>query len=233
MVLHQMKNKDKKIYTCPMHSEVESGKGGKCPKCKMDLVKVKAESVNLGGKFKKSTLNNKLRYIVISAFLLSLIWFLWVVWYKVILHKTPDVHYHAGFIVVKDNRQENFADFKFMKFEPCTVDNGNNHQESEEDKQLEKAHLHDNIGDVVHVERNGAKWKDLFTNIKYGLNYSEAEAYINGNKVSGFQNRPIEAYDSLVVFIGTRNDFDQFLSKTVTREHIQEAESKDEGYGGH
>ena len=93
--------------------------------------------------------------------------------------------------------------------------------------------MHDNIGDVVHVERNGAKWKDLFTNIKYGLNYSEAEAYINGNKVSGFQNRPIEAYDSLVVFIGTRNDFDQFLSKTVTREHIQEAESKDEGYGGH
>ena len=26
-------------YSCPMHSEVKSGKPGKCPKCGMDLVK--------------------------------------------------------------------------------------------------------------------------------------------------------------------------------------------------
>lgn len=29
-------------YTCPMHPEVKSGKPGKCPKCGMDLVLVKA-----------------------------------------------------------------------------------------------------------------------------------------------------------------------------------------------
>jgi len=27
------------VYSCPMHPEVKSKKGGKCPKCKMDLVK--------------------------------------------------------------------------------------------------------------------------------------------------------------------------------------------------
>jgi predicted Zn-ribbon and HTH transcriptional regulator len=27
------------LYTCPMHADVTSDKPGKCPKCKMDLVK--------------------------------------------------------------------------------------------------------------------------------------------------------------------------------------------------
>lgn len=27
------------VYVCPMHSDVTSDKAGKCPKCKMDLVK--------------------------------------------------------------------------------------------------------------------------------------------------------------------------------------------------
>jgi Cu(I)/Ag(I) efflux system membrane fusion protein len=33
------------VFTCPMHPEVKSHKPGKCPKCKMDLVK--KEGVNI------------------------------------------------------------------------------------------------------------------------------------------------------------------------------------------
>ena len=32
------------VYVCPMHSEVKSDKPGKCPKCKMDLVKQEPDS---------------------------------------------------------------------------------------------------------------------------------------------------------------------------------------------
>ena len=34
-------NKEKKIYTCPMHSVVRKDKPGTCPKCGMTLVPVK------------------------------------------------------------------------------------------------------------------------------------------------------------------------------------------------
>ena len=47
MCTDKMKKMDKKkktkvvaaVYTCPMHKEVVGVKGGKCPKCGMDLVK--------------------------------------------------------------------------------------------------------------------------------------------------------------------------------------------------
>jgi transcription initiation factor IIE alpha subunit len=34
---------EKTMYTCSMHPEVKSDKPGKCPKCGMDLIKVKME----------------------------------------------------------------------------------------------------------------------------------------------------------------------------------------------
>src|SRR5690242_18124426 len=73
----------------------------------------------------------------------------------------PKVHFHAGFVVFKDDKKLSFSDYKYMNVKPCMVDD----KDEEEDPQLEKAHLHDNVGDVVHSEQNGAKWKDLFTNI--------------------------------------------------------------------
>ena len=36
--------KVEKTYTCSMHPEVVSSKSGKCPKCQMDLVEVKAQT---------------------------------------------------------------------------------------------------------------------------------------------------------------------------------------------
>ena len=37
-----------------------------------------------------------------------------------------------------------------MRIKPCTEDE--EHEDSDEDIQTEKAHLHDFVGDVVHVE---------------------------------------------------------------------------------
>lgn len=38
-----MTNNAKKIYTCPMHPEVERDKPGLCPECGMNLIPAKKE----------------------------------------------------------------------------------------------------------------------------------------------------------------------------------------------
>src|SRR4051812_30234652 len=74
-----------------------------------------------------------------------------------------ELHYHAGFQVYENGKQKSFADIAYMHDKPCT---GKKAEEEKEDEQIEKAHLHDLVGDVVHVHRENATWGDLFKNIK-------------------------------------------------------------------
>ena len=138
-------------------------------------------------------------------------------------------HYHAGFAVYKDDKKIDFMDFKYMVVKPCSLDK-RERKESDEDNQIEKAHLHDMTGDVVHVERENSKWSDLFKNLKYNIDYGSITAYINGKKVDNIQNLVIHPYDSLVVLIG-KNNAEKPLSNAVTIKHIKEAEKRSENCG--
>ena len=141
-------------------------------------------------------------------------------------NQAPKVHYHAGFVIFKDNKQVDFSDFKYMVVKPCTTSK-TEEKETPEDNQIEKAHLHDLVGDVVHVERENSKWSDLFTNLKYNMDYSKTTAYINGKKVDNFQDLVIQPYDSLVILIGS-SDAKTALSKAVKVTHIKDAEKRSE-----
>jgi len=185
------------------------------------------------GVVKEKSINRKLLYIITPIFLLSLIWFSWVFWIKVIPHETSKVHYHAGFIVVKNNQQESFTNLEYMNIKPCTDDENSNNELLEEDEQIEKAHLHDNVGDVAHVESTNPLWRDLFINLKYPLDNQEVIAYINGVHVNNFQDQPILPYQSAVIFIGENNDTQKFLSQAVTKEYIQSKEVVSEDCSSH
>ena len=132
-------------------------------------------------------------------------------------------HYHAGFVVFENNKKIDFSDNKYMYIKPCLT-NANEEKETKETIQIEKAHLHDNVGDIVHIERKGAVWGDLFTNIKFPIDYSKAVAYINGKVVPNFKSQPIKAYESLVLFIGDNDK--SLLSQAVTKEYIENQEAK-------
>ena len=125
-------------------------------------------------------------------------------------------HYHAGFVVFQNNKKLEFSDMKYMSVEPCVLNN--KHEDSAEDIQIEKAHLHDNVGDLVHVERTGPIWKDLFTNIHYSLNYAKTTGYINGKQVNNYQFQSIKPFDSLVVFIGKSDQ--KLLAQAVTKGYM-------------
>lgn len=132
------------------------------------------------------------------------------------------VHYHAGFIVFENEKKLDFSDTKYMFIKPCTLDGEEN--EEMEDSQLEKAHLHDNVGDVIHIEEEGAVWSDLFTNIEFYVDYSKVTAFINGQKVSGFETQSIKSNDSLVLFIDYVDE--KLLSQAVTTQYIEDTAKK-------
>jgi hypothetical protein len=134
-----------------------------------------------------------------------------------------DIHYHAGFRVFLDGAQEDFSGPQYMSLAPCSDQN------LQEDEQLEKAHLHDRNGHIVHVHRDGAHWKDLFRNIHYPIEgKGSITAYINGNRVANILEEPIQPYESVIILIGKHGDPKTYLQKAVTRREIIAAEKKSE-----
>lgn len=138
-----------------------------------------------------------------------------------------EVHYHAGFVVFDNGQKVDFSGSKYMYIKPCSVNQSQNLTVAEQ--QLEKAHLHDGVGDVIHIEAAGAKWKDLFTNIGFSVNYASVSGYVNGNLVPDFQDTPINPYDSLVLFIGPVDK--NLLSQAVTKDRILQVEKTSVGCG--
>ena len=138
-------------------------------------------------------------------------------------NNAEEIHYHAGFIVYRNNEQVDFSDLKYMHVEPCSEEE----EEHEEDEQEEKAHLHDGIGNVAHVHRNNAYWRDLFTNIGYELT-EPITGFVGGKPVENILEETIQPYQSVVIFSGENIDVEEKLSNSVTREQIEQAEQKTE-----
>lgn len=140
------------------------------------------------------------------------------IYFKFFMNKIPEkeVHYHAGFIVFNNGQKVDFSNVKYMTISPCGVKGKS--EKGGTNIQIEKAHLHDGVGDVVHVEAADSKWGDLFMNINYPIDYSKVTAYINHQKVDDVKDYPIKPYDSLVLFAGDVNM--DLLNQAVTKDHI-------------
>jgi hypothetical protein len=169
----------------------------------------------------------KIIYILFAAIILGSVGIIFRDNIRAILFPVKVLHYHAGFQVYENGKLKSFADIRYMHDKPCT---GNPSPEELYDP-MERAHLHDLVGDVVHVHREHVTWGDLFTNLKYPVDESNAEAYVNGHKVNGILSYPIKPYDSLVLLIGTHGDPKQYIAKEVTKAHVQQVEKGSETCG--
>lgn len=126
--------------------------------------------------------------------------------------KHPAVHHHAGFTVYINGVRQDFAQTKYMNFAVCS---DHQHKATKEEEQIEKAHLHEMVGDVVHVHRSGATWGDLFENIKFELP-SNVYAVVGGEVVAEPLASPIEDNTSVVFVVGEKPDD----MEIVTKDHI-------------
>ena len=81
--------------------------------------------------------------------------------YKISQVPSAPVHYHANFAVFEGGKQVDFSSPEFMHISPCTEN------EVHSDDPNENVHLHDGIGNVVHVHADSISWKTLFETLKY------------------------------------------------------------------
>lgn len=177
-------------------------------------------------KREKTCYNSHMKKIFIAVCLLIILGVTWFIILPKTLLKPKPVHFHAGFQVYKDDKLVDLTGPTHMHEEPCTV-NGKPIDNPNANEQEEKAHLHDHVGDVAHVHRTNATWRDLFTNIKYPLS-NDVTGYINGKKIPNILDKKITAYDSAMFFVGKHSREAQLLKHAVPVSHIKDIEKRSE-----
>ena len=144
--------------------------------------------------------------------------------------KAEDVHMHAAFVLVENGQAVDFSAAQYMHIKPCGDSESQGKKLSPEAEQLEKAHLHDGAGDIVHVHRAGATWRDLFMNLSVTLS-SEITGSVDGVAVEGILDRTITPYSRVLIVQGISTDTERFLSAVPTIERMKEVEQQSEGCG--
>lgn len=89
--------------------------------------------------------------------------------YKTSKVSSSPTHYHANFAVFEDGKQVDFTSPELMHIAPCT--DGDSHS----DDPYENVHLHDGVGNVVHLHMDGITWKTFFESIQYWSRLEQAQ----------------------------------------------------------
>jgi hypothetical protein len=140
----------------------------------------------------------------------------------------PQHHIHAGFHIYQNGQALNLSLPEYMHTTPCTI-NEVQPTVSPTEVQLEKAHLHDNVGDVVHSHRTGATWGDLVTNLK--LHLTNPFGYINGIYFENILEQPIRDYDQVLITDTELPNVAQALKNLPSLEDIRVVSRSSESCG--
>ena len=140
-------------------------------------------------------------------------------------YKSDDVHYHANFaLYINGNREEFQGAQYYSEAAMCEA--------STVVTPISRAHMHDNVNNVVHVEDHAVTWGQFFTNLGWTLGPNaliapDGTAYIasgdqklhimlNGQDYTGLGNMAntvIKDQDKLLVSFGDES------SATVNQEY--------------
>jgi hypothetical protein len=132
-------------------------------------------------------------------------------------YKPNDVHYHANFALYINGQREQFKGIQYYAdIEICTA--------STDMTPAGRAHMHDEVNNVVHVEDHAVTWGQLFANIGWymgptfisspdGTIYAEngdnkLNVIINGQDytdIGGVANTVIKDQDKLLVSFGSES----------------------------
>ncbi len=153
------------------------------------------------------------------------------------------VHYHANFAVYLNGQREEFKDiFYYIGGESCT---------GEAEHQMTpyaRAHMHDRVNDVIHIEDEAVTWGQFFQNIGWVIDpklvrtpeqllladsQNKVTFMLNGEKVDSIVSRVIGDKDRLLADFGsTTNEALQKEFQTIASTAEQYNGSKDSGTCG-
>ena len=123
-------------------------------------------------------------------------------------YRPERTHYHANFAVYINGQRETFADPALYE------ESGAACSEEAQMTPHERAHMHGNVNDVVHVEDQVVTWGQFFTNLGWvvdakliqtpSLMYVADQDHkisfiLNGEKTDNVSNRVIDDLDKLLV----------------------------------
>ena len=131
-----------------------------------------------------------------------------------------DVHYHANFALYINGKREEFKSGQYYtEIEMCKQKNVIVPQE--------RAHMHENINNVIHIEDHAVTWGQFFTTVHYYLGPTSIAApddnvyslsgdsklhlILNGQDytdLGGLQNTVINDKDKLLVSYGNYSDME-------------------------
>lgn len=126
------------------------------------------------------------------------------------------VHYHANFAVFVDGEREQFKGMQYYEeteASSCSLE----HVESP----AERAHMHSNVNDVVHVEDHLVTWGHFMQNLHFDMGddflktpdkvYTNGDQgkmsfMLNGQKVDSVEDKIIQDKDKLLVSFGNETE---------------------------
>ena len=135
------------------------------------------------------------------------------------MYEPETVHYHANFAVFINGRQEKFSGARY--YEETDIMSAPTCSTGTAGTPLERAHMHDGVYNVVHVEDHLVTWGNFFQNLGWGIgnNYlattdsvlmpDEANTLVfmlNGKRVEDVSNTVIGDQDKLLVSFGTTSN---------------------------
>lgn len=164
-------------------------------------------------KSKKSIVTSKVAIASVVGLLIGVFLILGI---RFVNYKPEVVHYHANFAVYVNGAKEQFKSPKYYEeteVTACTLE--------PIDSPKERAHMHGNVNDVVHVEDHLVTWGHFMQNLGWGLGddyiktadsiYSVNEQdklvfILNGKPVENIADQIIQDKDQLLVSYGSSSD---------------------------